>query len=563
VQRLEPDSDLALISNHTPGKRLSEVLHRARGPVFAAALIRQLAPALAQFHQQHPGAAHGLLSPDRIVVSPEARLTIVEHVVAPAIERLDLGTLPLGWMGIALPPAAVGTPARLDVATDWYQLGLVSLAALMGRPVTEDDLPQLERLLDQLSDSAGRDGTPLSPFVRQWLDRTLQVSGERIESGADAHAAVSDLLQEDLPREPRRVVPMRLPASATAEPRPAAPPAPESTTVAPPPTPAPAPRPVIEMFVREPEAGPIAAPAPKPPAPKPAAVKVPSPVVALPNATVSAAIIAPSAPPSMFDIRSPAAPEPALSPFEREVLAGRLAGPLAEPPTSAPAAKGRKVSLSVAAGIALLAIVEAGVIAWMVRNDAPRSSVAVETNPAGEHMVVRPGVSDPVPVQLTLGPDLRWVRVTAPSTQGVAGGTVDKTAAATMRILSPIALKVFEGSRLLGSVPGADLRLLPGRHDLDLVNETLGYRLPHTVQVEPGQTLSIHVTPPPGALTIDAASGTDVSVDGQAVGTTPLAPLELSPGEHQIVLRHPKNGSDRQRVTVKAGAATSLTAKLR
>src|SRR5436305_8364817 len=42
VQRFEPDDDLALISNCTPGKRLSEVLHHARGPAFAAALIRQL-----------------------------------------------------------------------------------------------------------------------------------------------------------------------------------------------------------------------------------------------------------------------------------------------------------------------------------------------------------------------------------------------------------------------------------------------------------------------------------------------------------------------------------------
>ena len=88
VQRLEPDGDLALVSNHTPGKRLSEILHRAHGPAFAAAMIRQLVPALVELQQQHPGAAHGLLGPDRVVVSPEARLTIVEHVVAPAIDAV-------------------------------------------------------------------------------------------------------------------------------------------------------------------------------------------------------------------------------------------------------------------------------------------------------------------------------------------------------------------------------------------------------------------------------------------------------------------------------------------
>src|SRR5918995_174788 len=74
VQRLEPDDDLALISNCTPGKRLSEVLHEARGPAFAAALIRQLAPALVLLQQHDAGSTHGVLSPDRIVVSPEGRL---------------------------------------------------------------------------------------------------------------------------------------------------------------------------------------------------------------------------------------------------------------------------------------------------------------------------------------------------------------------------------------------------------------------------------------------------------------------------------------------------------
>src|SRR4051794_9195766 len=47
VQRLEPDGDLALVSNGTPGKRLSELLPHNRGADFAAELIRQLGPALA------------------------------------------------------------------------------------------------------------------------------------------------------------------------------------------------------------------------------------------------------------------------------------------------------------------------------------------------------------------------------------------------------------------------------------------------------------------------------------------------------------------------------------
>ncbi|MBA3298282.1 MAG: hypothetical protein H0U19_15260, partial [Acidobacteria bacterium] len=106
VQRLEPDDDLALISNCTPGRRLSEVLRNAHGPAFAAELIRQLGPALVQLQQHDSGISHGVLSADRIVVSPEGRLTIVEHVVGPAIDTLNLRATQLASIGIAMSPGA-------------------------------------------------------------------------------------------------------------------------------------------------------------------------------------------------------------------------------------------------------------------------------------------------------------------------------------------------------------------------------------------------------------------------------------------------------------------------
>ena len=207
VKRLEPDDDLALISNYTPGKRLSELLHHARGPELAAVVIRQLAPALAQFHQQNAGTPHGLLSPDRIVVSPEGRLTIVEHVIGPAIDGLDLGLAQLSSMGISLPPA--GAMSHLDAASDWYQLALVAVSVLIGREVTESELPQLEAILDRMGRIDGRDGKALPPPVHEWLARALQISGERIESGADARAALDELIRKEQPRDAGRLEPAR------------------------------------------------------------------------------------------------------------------------------------------------------------------------------------------------------------------------------------------------------------------------------------------------------------------------------------------------------------------
>lgn len=579
VQRLEPDDDLALISNHTPGKRLSEVLHRARGPAAAAALIRQLAPALTQFQQQHAGAAHGLLNPDRIVVSPEGRLTIVEHVVGPAIDSLDLGTLQLSSIGIALPPG--GPARRLDAATDWYQLGLVAVSVLLGRPVTASDLPQLETLLDRVADSVGPDATPLSPFVREWLDRVLRLSNHRIESGADGRAALDEMLQKEQPRDSRRAA---IPAARHEEPPPAPrvnAAAPEPVAVIPPEAPA-MPR---EAEAVEPADAATPRPAaveaqPAPIAPEPAPLEPAAPPMPSEPATV-----APPVSRTMFEMRPtaarPRAAQPrvvtehdTLSQYEREVLSGkgrRATEPSAYDrpsfiaPAPPPPVERRSRSTALVAALALLAVIEAGAIAWLARAVwfAPAAPVSVEADATGERVRIASPSAAPAPLQLAAAPDLSWVSVTSPYPEGILGGTVTDTTSGTIRISSPIPLKVLSGSRVLGSVPGADLKLVAGRHEIELVNAPLGYRSTQVIQVEAGQTLSLHIAPPHGWVTIDASPWAEVSIDGKAVGRTPLGPLPISLGEHQVTFQHPTGGGDRQRVTVKAGDSTRVVGKLR
>src|SRR5262245_48982890 len=98
------DDGLALVSNNTAGRRLSEMVHVARGLPFAMDLIQQLAPALAAMHQQGPRIAHGLLTAERIIITREGRLVVVEHVLASAFELLRLPTTRLRTdLGIAVP----------------------------------------------------------------------------------------------------------------------------------------------------------------------------------------------------------------------------------------------------------------------------------------------------------------------------------------------------------------------------------------------------------------------------------------------------------------------------
>jgi hypothetical protein len=207
VEYLGSGNGLALLSNHTPGKRLSEILHDARGPAFAAVLIQQLTPALASLQQYGEGGGHGALAASRIVVTPEGRLMIVEHVLGPALERLQLSADRLrGELGIALPPAA--SHYRLDSRTDYFQLGLIALSLLLGRRLGPNESREdIARLLEQVARTADRDSPILFASLRGWLERALQVNDQVFESAGDAEDALLELagagsVRQALPTSP-------------------------------------------------------------------------------------------------------------------------------------------------------------------------------------------------------------------------------------------------------------------------------------------------------------------------------------------------------------------------
>src|SRR5439155_12888369 len=94
---MAPTSALAIVSDHLDGTRLSDILRVAQDKQLqidinaALCLIRQLVPAIAVLHENARDVAHGLIAPERLIVTPNARLVIVEHVLGAAIEQLQYG----------------------------------------------------------------------------------------------------------------------------------------------------------------------------------------------------------------------------------------------------------------------------------------------------------------------------------------------------------------------------------------------------------------------------------------------------------------------------------------
>ena len=199
VERLDGEDALALVSTHTAGKRLSDLFQsrQPRGgmhPAFVTWLIRQLAPAVADFHSSRRGIAHGALTAERVVLTPDGRVVIVEHVLGAALDQLCLSPTQL-WrdLGVVAVPGFDGVP-RLNGHADVVQLALLALSVLLGRRVTPDDhANRIDALLDEFADTAGRRSPSLVAPLRQWLERALRLDERGFASALDAARDLDEL----------------------------------------------------------------------------------------------------------------------------------------------------------------------------------------------------------------------------------------------------------------------------------------------------------------------------------------------------------------------------------
>ena len=127
---------------------------------------------------------------------------------------------------------------------------------------------------------------------------------------------------------------------------------------------------------------------------------------------------------------------------------------------------------------------------------------------------------------------------------------------------APIELHVLEGERVVGSTTDGPIIIAAGPHELDFVNSAIGFRVRQTVDVKQGQITTFNVAVPNGILNINAQPWATVSIDGKAVGETPIGNLSVLPGEHEIVFNHPQLGERREKANVRPGVETRVAVNL-
>lgn len=552
VKRLEgKPSTMVVISDRVRGVRLSELLsivERERIPVelnAALCLIRQLVTAVAALHEALPDSCHGAIAPERLVVTPEGKLVVVEYILGPALEELHFSQERY-WreLGIAL-PHAFGLP-RFDLFADVTQVGAVSLALLLGRRLTTDEYPaHISEVVEQAATGVeSGPPEPLPALMRTWLRSALQLEARHsFVSGVAAKRELDQAFGDasfDAERAALRNLIARYVAVVLAD---------RATT----------PVATTSLTAAVPAAG-----DPDRPLPAPAVAEQPAVSPAHPPSTVVpigptdvAAPFVPSGPPA-----EPAAPMPAGG-WASSVMP--LDGPRV--------ATGQTGSEPVAATLHV-ADTPAARVATPDSDAAPPAFPAPASTTWQGHLPLPPPASDAAEHSASGRP--AWMRPWVIAAAGLVviltlgftltrpGGTSAATTVATLSVgTSPDGVEVVVDGASRGKTP-LKISLPAGEHVLELVNQGERRRIP--VALAAGSEVSHHVEfarsgngeARAGSLQIRSdPPNARVTVDGKAYGRTPTVVTGLTPGAHRVLLES-ENDRVSEDVVIEPGGTASL-----
>jgi len=596
---------LAIVSDHVEGIRLSEMLRvaHARGLPLdlnaALCLLRQLVPSVALLHENARDVAHGIIAPERLIVTPRARLIVVEHVLGSAVEQLQFTRERL-WhdLRVAVPMSA--GIARFDHRADVTAVGLVALALVLGRPIGEQEYPvRAGQLLGEArARTAGIADQALPDALHSWIARALQLDPRQgFANASEAQTALEEALADDsgfvaapvaLETFLSRYIAVMLDPVAPAPAEAATAGAPRRSDA---PIAAPAPN-VIREFLDS-------SPASKP--------RVDPPVVSAPTVRVEPPVVSPdpevSAPPDDVFKPSFAAMSPVTSPAASPAPAQSVINPpratetFAPAPSSfdAPFATKPAVDASFASALKSLepiepkapveppavSVAKPGVAAESSAAERPEARDITELlrdfdlpplpgTPENKHDEIDLDREEPMPQKRFTG----WRRVAVVGLAIFAlaeGGVIAmrglrKPVEPTMGSLSvqtnPPGVAVFVDGVARGNTP-ARISLNAGSHIVELRGRGVPRVMPVTVTggSEASQYLELPETPSAGSLLVQSdPPGASVSVDGVAHGVAPVSVADLAPGDHEVVLQAEGGPAVKQRVVIQAGVTSSVLA---
>jgi len=185
---------------------------------------------------------------------------------------------------------------------------------------------------------------------------------------------------------------------------------------------------------------------------------------------------------------------------------------------------------------------------------APVAPVAAECVPAPANTTASSSPTTPASSPTAKLTPPAAAAVAAASPQGLAG---------MLAVTAPVPLRLFLKGRLVGTTESESTMLPQGTHELEFVNEAVGFRARRTVSIRPGATSSIKLDAPPGVLHINAVPWAEVWIDGERIGETPIGNYAARIGSREIVFKHPDLGERRATALVTLKEPVRISMDLR
>ena len=191
---------------------------------------------------------------------------------------------------------------------------------------------------------------------------------------------------------------------------------------------------------------------------------------------------------------------------------------------------------------------------------APRTALKIDSTPPGARIFVDGTDRGNTPLELDdvapgkhvvmLESSVGTVQRTVTVTAGLVTEVNESIFAGFLTVYSPFEVSITEGSRAFRPDDRNEIMLPAGKHDLRLSNRALGFEEVRTVDLTPGQRLTISVTPPQSSISVTASEPAEVWMDNFKLGDTPLADTPATLGTHELVVRRAGGGERRLTITV-------------
>lgn len=236
----------------------------------------------------------------------------------------------------------------------------------------------------------------------------------------------------------------------------------------------------------------------------------------------------------------------------------------------------RTLQIDMQAGATVIQNVELGTAAppaavvgsLAIHTEPDRLSVSVDGTERGVAPLTVAGLSPgehQVTVRSARGTLRRTVAVQPNETTSLIITAMESTtpAAGWLKVTSATPLQLREGGRVIGTTESDRVMLTAGPHDIEIVNEALGFQARRRIDVGVGATTSVKIDLPSGLVSINAQPWADVWIDGEKLGPTPIGNVSRPIGTHEVTLRHPEFGERRETVVITVDRPARLGVDMR